>query len=107
MLNVLQASEEYGSPEKLAEATEPTAPKVAEHVRSLKSPEAVTAYINLLIAVISLMLQLSNVFHHPPPPGTTQQITININVTNAPVSVNVTNPPPLPMQHGDGGKLPK
>jgi hypothetical protein len=78
-------------PEKLAEAIEPTAPKIAERVRSLTNPEAVTAYINLLIAVINLILLLSNTFHHPPPAGGTQQIIFNI--TN---NTSIINPPAAP-----------
>jgi hypothetical protein len=79
-----------GSPDEVADAIEPAAPKVAAQVRSLKDAEAVTTYINLLIAVINLILLLSNTFHHTPAPGMTQQIIFNIT--------NVTNPP-APLSH--------
>lgn len=75
-------------PEELAQAIEPSAPKVADRVRSLNSPEAIAAYINLLIAVLTFMLFVGKTFHRPPAPGVTQQITINIT--------NVNNPPSQP-----------
>ncbi|OBH12088.1 hypothetical protein [Mycobacterium sp. E1747] len=104
VLYVLQNSEDYESPEKLAEAIEQTAPKVAQHIRSLQSPDAIAAYINLLTAIIVWMTQLSNALHNPPPPGQTQQVTVNVNVTNAPVNINVTTAPQSPAP--DGGATP-
>jgi hypothetical protein len=84
------SGEHVGTPDELAAAIEPTAPNVAEKVRSLKNPEAVLAYINILTAIMQLILLFSNTLHHPPPPGTTQQIVFNIQTTN------VTNLPPPP-----------
>ena len=54
-------------------------------MRSLKSPEAVAAYINLLAAIVTLIAACAS--QHDEPAGTTQQIVVNTNTTN------VTNEP--------------
>jgi hypothetical protein len=59
-------------------------------MRSLKSPEAVAAYINLLAAIVTLIAACAS--QHDEPAGKTQQIVVNTNTTN------VTNEPALCLQ---------
>jgi hypothetical protein len=83
----------YG--EELAKLIEPTAPEVAKQMRSL-TPEQLKAYIDLLVAILTLMGLAFNLVDDPPPQ--TQQIVINNNyapdTTNIETTTIIIEPPP-------------
>jgi hypothetical protein len=79
--------------EDVAAVIGPTAPKIAEHIRSLKSREAIAAYINLLAAIVTLIAACAS--QHDEPAGTTQQIVVNTNTTNV-ANENASPPPAVP-----------
>jgi hypothetical protein len=77
------------SPAEAADILEPTSPKIAAQVRSLKSPEAVVAYINVVVAILQLILAMMNLANQPTR-ATPQQIVINIQNST---TVNMSTPP--------------
>lgn len=74
---------------ELAALMAPTAPEIAEHFRSLKSPEAVLVYVDILIGLLQLLVALIALPDDPPAPQG-PQISINIDTTH------ITNAPAAP-----------
>jgi hypothetical protein len=76
------------SPEKLSGAVEPTSPALAKDFRR-HSPQDITSYATLVVALIELMLHIYSIVHAVTPVQVTQ-------IINHIESTIIVNPPPAP-----------
>ena len=91
--SIISDVESFDSPSDFGEALTRTAPEVGKRIRSLRTREDITSYVNLLAAILSLLAVAWSVLHDD---ARTNQTTINNDQTIIHNEIHVTNVTVLP-----------